>query len=1080
MTDQGLQAEAEAAMPTPRHPVGRRVAGLSLLAAALAALLLGCFFVYKVEAGRVHEAQRQREAIRVGVMSQLLRSQLRPVTDTLRLLVDGDGLREFLETGNQEALQRAVRAAQVVSRNHPGYAKVRYLDETGMERVRVDEGGVVVPEAQLQDKSMRDFFTETMAVEEGGIYVSPFDLNVEHDQIEVPYRPMLRIATPVFDQAGNRRGIYMINYLGDQLVRRLEEAVPAYAHRLRLLDAQGYWLKADDPGKQWGFQLPGRGHFTLAASNPGLWSIMGARDSGQFELRGGAPFTWERAHVADLVGTPTGGLRSAAPYFYVATEVGPDEWLAMTEGLRRIMLWVAMGLALLTLLCAWLIRGWRHALLQLRTANYFLEQRVQARTDELARANAELRDREALLEETGALARVGGWEFDPVTGEGAWTAEIARIHGLDVGVKPSREMGLKFFGPDDQKRLQAAIAKSIEDGTPYDLEVQLTSADGQQKWVRTMSRPLVRDGRVVRMRGAMQDITDRKNFELRLQQQLRRLYLLERTTRAIGERQDLPSILQVVTSSLETQLPLDFACVCLYDPPEPEMTVATIGPSGEGLAAQVGMVPQTRIPLGTNGLARCVQGHLVHEPDLTSLPSPLAERFVGAGLHSLVFAPLSIENMVFGVLVAARRAPFSFSSGDCEFLRQLSEHVALAVHQAKLHGALQTAYEDLATTQQAVMQQERLRVLGQMASGIAHDINNAISPIMLYTGSLLENEPGLSDRARNALLTIQQAVSDVAETVARLREFYRHRSGQGELQSVQVNAVVRQLPDLTRARWQAMPQQQGVVIDLQLDLADPLPQVRGVENEIREALVNLVFNAVDAMPQGGRLTLRTRQCAPGKVCAEVIDTGTGMDEETQRRCLEPFFTTKGERGTGLGLAMVYGVMQRHEGEVEIDSTPGTGTTFRLIFNQAENRTERSLPLPVTPLRGLHLLLVDDDPILLRSLRETLELDSHTILAASDGAQGIELLRASLEPGARPVSAVITDLGMPNIDGRAVAAAIKQLAPQVPVVLLTGWGERLLAEGQTIPNVDRVLGKPPRLHELRRVLSELVSEAREAR
>src|SRR5690606_14803578 len=152
-----------------------------------------------------------------------------------------------------------------------------------------------------------------------------------------------------------------------------------------------------------------------------------------------------------------------------------------------------------------------------------------------------------------------------------------------------------------------AIAKSIEDGTPYDLEVQLTSADGQQKWVRTMSRPLVRDGRVVRMRGAMQDITDRKNFELRLQQQLRRLYLLERTTRAIGERQDLPSILQVVTSSLETQLPLDFACVCLYDPPEPEMTVATIDPSGEGLAAQVGMVPQTRIPLGTNGLARCVQ-----------------------------------------------------------------------------------------------------------------------------------------------------------------------------------------------------------------------------------------------------------------------------------------------------------------------------------------------------------------------------------------------------------------------------------------------------------------------------------------
>ncbi len=184
--------------------------------------------------------------------------------------------------------------------------------------------------------------------------------------------------------------------------------------------------------------------------------------------------------------------------------------------------------------------------------------------------------------------------------------------------------------------------------------------------------------------------------------------------------------------------------------------------------------------------------------------------------------------------------------------------MALAAHQAQLHEALKAAYEDLRNTQQAVMQQERLRVLGQMSSGIAHDINNAISPIMLYTDSLLEKEPDLSERAKQSLRTIQQAVSDVAETVTRMREFYRQRESQTELHAVQLNTLVLQLRDLTRARWETIPQQQGIVINLQLDLADRLQPVLGIESEIREALINLIFNAVDAMPAGGTLRIRTR------------------------------------------------------------------------------------------------------------------------------------------------------------------------------------------------------------------------------
>ncbi len=241
------------------------------------------------------------------------------------------------------------------------------------------------------------------------------------------------------------------------------------------------------------------------------------------------------------------------------------------------------------------------------------------------------------------------------------------------------------------------------------------------------------------------------------------------------------------------------------------------------------------------------------------------------------------------------------SSSDCEFLRQLSEHAALAAHQAQVYSALRQAYDDLRQSQQTVMQQERLRALGQMASGIAHDINNAISPVALYMELLLAKEPNLSARTRDYLETTQRAIEDVAHTVARMREFYRKRETQLVLTPVALNRLVQQVADLTRARWHDMPEQRGIVIQMKLDLTQELPEIAGIESEIREALTNLVFNAVDAMPDGGVLTVRTRYVSGSQhAVVEVADTGVGMDDEIRKRCLEPFFTTKGERGTGLG------------------------------------------------------------------------------------------------------------------------------------------------------------------------------------
>jgi PAS domain S-box-containing protein len=714
----------------------------------------------------------------------------------------------------------------------------------------------------------------------------------------------------------------------------------------------------------------------------------------------------------------------------------------------------------------------------LRDAKDQLEVRVQQRTAQLAKAG----------EGNARLASIIEYSDDAIASKDldgiitSWNPGAERLFGYSSQESLGKPIAM-LIPPERSSEEPTILGRIARGETTGPFETVRVRKDGTKIDVSVTISPIRDDrGLIVGVSKIARDITERRLAQAKVHAQLARLSLLQHITRAIGERQDIQSIFQVVIRTLEEQLPLDFCCICLYDPAENCVIVTSVGSRSEALAMELAMTKQARIEIDQNGLSHCVRGRLVYEPDITSVPFPFAQRLARGTLRAMVAAPLLVESKVFGVLIAARQQSHSFSSGECEFVRQVSEHVALAAHQVQLYGALQQAYDDLRQTQKAVMQQERLLALGQMASGIAHDINNAISPVALYTESLLEREPGLSPRARSHLETIQRAIDDVAQTVARMREFYRQREPHSTLVPVDMNALVRQIVDLTRARWSDMAQRRGIAIEMRTDLAPDLPTIMGADNEIRDALTNLIFNAVDAMPNGGPLTLRTRvvqdeearsQESPTResVQLEVVDAGIGMDEETRRRCLEPFFTTKGERGTGLGLAMVYGAIQRHSANIEIESAVGQGTSIRLSF-----------PIPTAPTAGvevsagagvvppLRVLVVDDDPLVLESLRETLTADGHGVTTADGGQAGIDTFLAARAQG-NPFPVVITDLGMPYVDGRRVSSAIKTAAPETIVLMLTGWGQRLVAEGDIPPHVDHVLSKPPKMRALREALAQ---------
>lgn len=577
-----------------------------------------------------------------------------------------------------------------------------------------------------------------------------------------------------------------------------------------------------------------------------------------------------------------------------------------------------------------------------------------------------------------------------------------------------------------------------------------------------------------------QEVVERKHAETVIQQQLARISLLNQITHAISERQDVESILSVVLQQLEEHLEITRGAFYLFHEDSETFECVAVG----ACHRNVGQGPWVKefflSSLKNGDLRACASGEVVHLRNLTDASVPFMES-KDSRPGPVVALPLLVEGKLFGLLVTSRDAPDGFSGGECEFLKMLSEQVALAGHQADLYSKLQLAYNELRETQQAAMQHERLRALGQLASGIAHDINNALSPVAGFAELLLLGERNLSSAGSQYLAHIRTAAEDIGHIVSRLREFYRRRDDSRELALLDVNQVAGQAVDLTRPRWKDISQQQGVNIAVTTSFDDALPSVFGIESEVREALTNLLLNAMDAVTNNGTITVSTRlrESPLGKqggeeVLISVRDDGVGMDEETRRRCLEPFFSTKGVRGTGLGLAMVYGIMERHDGRIEVESEPGKGTTMRLVFpvrTAGEQRVTLNAD-PGTPLHPLRILFVDDEPLLRQLVRSMLEHDGHSVVVADGGENALSEFRRA-RANDKPFGAVITDLGMPQMDGRVFARRIKAESPAMPVIMLTGWGTLMRSEeGKPLP-VDCVLSKPPKIYELRQALRRTV-------
>ena len=371
---------------------------------------------------------------------------------------------------------------------------------------------------------------------------------------------------------------------------------------------------------------------------------------------------------------------------------------------------------------------------------------------------------------------------------------------------------------------------------------------------------------------------------------------------------------------------------------------------------------------------------------------------------------------------------------------------------------LETTVSSLKETQQQLVQRERLSALGEMAGGVAHDLNNTLAPIVAYSELLLKSGD-LQGEQRIWLECIRDGGLDMASTVNGLKRFYQN--SESIQKATDLRPLIEQVVEMTKPRWLTEPEQKGKHITLNLELAEKAV-INCDPHEMRTALTNLIFNAVDAMPEGGTLTLRLAE-RTNEVALEVNDTGIGMNPEQIKKCFEPFISWK-ELGSGLGLSICHGIIERQHGTISVDSEKGQGTTFTIAFARTTPFAEKPTSSPEKQTSYKDVLLVDDDDVVRDSMKAMLEVFGANVTTSSSGADALKQFAS------QSFDVVVTDLGMKGMDGVELIEKIRATKPQQLIAVVSGWPEEsVLRRFSSQQQPHWFLQKPVKMNELEQIL-----------
>lgn len=609
-----------------------------------------------------------------------------------------------------------------------------------------------------------------------------------------------------------------------------------------------------------------------------------------------------------------------------------------------------------------------------------------------------------------------------------------------------------------------AAAPDRQDARPF------LKKDGTVMLARITSRPVNFGGREARLVLAEEEPGRRVTEEEATRIAERRAVteyerLLERLAslaQGFGTARNLETVFRALREFAVASTPCNAVFISLYDAERDERLPVYAWSDGE----EVDLSSVPPLPMTGSPHSRAVAtGQAVVTEDFQSSVAGLPvvnfafDRDTRPPRSSLA-APMNFMGRTLGAVEVQSPHLADFRPEHTTAMRMAANLAAVAVENVRL------LERELARADQQA-ETEKMRSIGQLATGVAHDFNNSLAAILGRTQLLLRS---VSDEGhRRSLEVIETASLDAAETVRRIQTFAR-RSPAHQLSGVSVARLVGDAIQLTRTRWETDARARGLRYEIAFtnDLGGD-DEIAANPSEMREVLVNLIFNALDAMPAGGRIHITERR-QQDFIRLEIADSGEGMTSDVADRIFEPFFTTKGPQGSGLGLAVSYGIVQRHAGTIEVKSQTGRGTSFIIQLPTAKGAAAPAAGAKRISLPARRVLVVDDEPVVREVMVEILGELNQDVVAVGSAAEALDAVASA------PFDLLITDLAMPEMDGLTLASAVRARAPGIQVMLATGYGQ-IIPGGAPDPGiVDGIVSKPFQFSDLEASLLALYASA----
>lgn len=922
-------------------------------------------------------------------------------------LAESIRLSEYLEQPGPVTFARLQADMLSFARQHPAYSQIRWIDNAGREAVRIEHDGVraaVTPPDRLQDKSSRPYFLQARSLPPGAVYVSRLELNVEDGQIEEPWNPTVRFATPVRFKDGLTAGVFVINIRGNAVLDEpgLEYSAGA---RIEILNAGGYWLAGAPREKLFGFMFGNK--TTMAAEKPAVWRRIEGRDAGRFVLGGTLyAFAVVRPHAA------------AAEFIRsIHGNAAGDSPSKADEGLRWIMLesydldfWKSLKapeswtLAVAAFLIVTAIAGaWSGARDEKRVAEAALRGTLENLETEVRVRTAAFRESEERFRTAFDVAPHGMVMAKSDRTLIRVNREFANMLGYIPEELEGRDVN-SITHEDDRQVTPDTFARLLR-GEPYvRYEKRYLCKNGPPVWVEGSNAMVdLGDGSPPYFVGQVIDVTEKREALMALAESESHLRaILDNAANAIVSIDRNGGIVDA-----------NRAASVIFGCDEEELTgvafsdfIPDMDPTDENSVAHA-------VLRDSNGNARHVK-------------SP-GRRRNGADFPAEVSLTSVSEGGERRLIAIIRDV------GDLEEIETRLRHA------------------------------QKMEAVGRLSGGIAHDFNNLLT-VILGNLQLLQRELTAAHQISRVDKVIA-ATRSGAEMTRRLLTFSRQQVL--ALDMVDINALILNMDDL-------LSRTVGEHIAITIAASSKELWGRTDANQLESAILNLCVNAMDAMPDGGRLTIETSatylnenyaslhpEVIPGDyVMIAVSDTGTGIPPEILEHIFEPFFTTKeAGKGTGLGLSTIYGFMKQTGGHVGVYSEVGHGTTFKLYIRQSQGAVSElaatAVKTTIVDPASRRILVVEDEPAVRDIAMALLDRAGFQVVAAKNGTDALHIVDSG-----ETFDLIFSDIVMPGgVSGIDLVQAIRARNVNIPVLLTSGYAERALRESMVDLNAARFITKP---------------------